>query len=38
MILLTFNAAIFHKITSTFLEFDVVHCCGAASGTNLIRL
>jgi hypothetical protein len=39
MILLTFNAAIFHKLASgTKHQFNVVHRCFAARSTCLIGL
>jgi hypothetical protein len=37
MILLAVDAAIFHKIASTFFEFDVVQCSLAARGTHLLN-
>jgi hypothetical protein len=33
MIFLALNGAIFHEVTCTFLELDIVDCCGAARGT-----
>jgi hypothetical protein len=36
MIFLTSNAAIFHKIASTFFEFYFIDFCLAAVGTHLV--
>jgi hypothetical protein len=39
MILLAFNAAIFHKFASgAYLEYDIVHRCLATRGTARCRI
>ena len=38
MIFLTANAAIFHEITCTFLELDIVDCYGAAGSAYFVDL
>jgi hypothetical protein len=36
MIFLTLDAAIFHEVASTFLEFDVVQCSFATRSTHFV--